>query len=817
MAKTLSDYIAEKASQKRSEAKSKDSQKSKRGKSGSGATLTEFLINHKNQEKSKTSTKGSNTLTEALLQKYTRKKQREENQERQEKISFQDDLKRTFSSLSQKTEEIKTKIYDLAGELADVTEQETLMSQNMGVLSEMLAQRAMLEKSVFLAVAHKFSDFPEIKISEARQPVEKKDDEEESDVEQDSENKDVPIKNDTKPPTINPPSSPTKKSKGTIKPGVSKKEDTKQSLFPYAEVMKLTLQSAGIASINVIGEFISKSGALGGFFKPYVRSIIKPFALAFGVGESLFNTLLTSPVNAAEREKNAALKDFGKTWSKFLNDDDFIKKFIDRDTSSSGENDEDPYTGEWGPLLDLIKSVEAVTHKYNAVNYGDGPGVIDGLTEMTIADAFKASETYRSKYGGSGAVGQYQFMTPISQAKDAGLNPYSDKFSPANQDKMAVWIIENKRQGKDWKERKISDEAFMKLVAAEWRGLPAAPDGKTYQDEYAGRNAAHTTWDKYKKTIEEVKGRKSFSRGGLDTDVMTPMTPFIVSGPESGFDFTVYDDIGRPYPLTLHGTELVDPMESGIKIYPIKNRSFDIEKDPLALSKRWRDIAYNTGEKSTASYSAGGSADFWKIAAISAKEDTLHPQGQADVAQSIYNRVAMGSYPGGKNIGAIITAEGQYQPTFGNVNKWKMIVDRKSAIAAVGSSKLIDMAAKSITHPTFQRESAKFVGGRTDFQGESQKKYMQSGDITRGKNHNFFGWFYDARLPKPAPIPKSISSQTRVTATSNKPTKQVVVNRTGGENVNPSVVSSSSRTQTKVSQSFDPLKFIRELVMRRSR
>lgn len=174
---------------------------------------------------------------------------------------------------------------------------------------------------------------------------------------------------------------------------------------------------------------------------------------------------------------------------------------------------------------------------------------------------------------------------------------------------------------------------------------------------------------------------------------------------------------------------------------------------------------------------AGGSPEFWQMVALAATEDIRHPQGQADVAQSIYNRIAVGSYPGGKNILNIITAEGQYQPTFKNQGQWRGIKDRASAINAVSvlpyvgnkASALIDMGAKSITNPLLQREAARFVGGRTDFMGESQKDSMKPDDITRGKDHNFFGWFYDARLPKAAPIHSSVKSMTKAVAAPAKP------------------------------------------------
>ena len=164
-------------------------------------------------------------------------------------------------------------------------------------------------------------------------------------------------------------------------------------------------------------------------------------------------------------------------------------------------------------------------------------------------------------------------------------------------------------------------------------------------------------------------------------------------------------------------------------------------------------------------YAAGGGMigsppDFWKLAALVSKEDSLHSQGQADVAQTIYNRAAIGTYPGGRSIGNIITASGQFAPTFSNPGSWTAIKDRKSAASAAGNASKVDMAVKSITNPTLQKNARNFVGGRTDFMGESQKKNMKPGDITRGPGFNFHGWFYDARLANPAPVPRMVISQS---------------------------------------------------------
>ena len=132
---------------------------------------------------------------------------------------------------------------------------------------------------------------------------------------------------------------------------------------------------------------------------------------------------------------------------------------------------------------------------------------------------------------------------------------------------------------------------------------------------------------------------------------------------------------------------------------------------------------------------------------------------------------------------------------------------------------LIDSAARAITNPSLQKEAARFVEGRTDFMGESQKPYMKPGDITRGKNHNFFGWFYDARLPKPAQIHSSVKSMTNAVskAKSSAPTPKKELNlidkfmlwinppkneRSGLNNIDQSVQMEVSR-ETQEQFSFD--------------
>ena len=165
-----------------------------------------------------------------------------------------------------------------------------------------------------------------------------------------------------------------------------------------------------------------------------------------------------------------------------------------------------------------------------------------------------------------------------------------------------------------------------------------------------------------------------------------------------------------------------------------------------------QDPSLQVGPGTTVS---GGNADFWTLVAIASREDS-DPQAWADIAQSIYNRAATGMYTGGKSIKGIITAPGQYEPTFGNPKDWMAIADLATASRASGKSQAeLQRVAAAIRDPKLQANAASFVGGRSDFMGESQKGSMRSdrGDVTRGPGDNYFGWFYNAKLKGPAKAP----------------------------------------------------------------
>jgi muramidase (phage lysozyme) len=178
-------------------------------------------------------------------------------------------------------------------------------------------------------------------------------------------------------------------------------------------------------------------------------------------------------------------------------------------------------SGGWKPVLELIAKHEAVGGSYDSIYPSSKK---DGLSQMTIAqaDAWQAS-TASSR--GSAAAGRYQFMYIKDQAADAGIGP-DEMFSPENQDKMAISLIEKKRGVTLDMMKSNPDEAMIRL-GMEWASLPMPKDMqggsrsvKAGQSYYAGdgRNKAGASINEVRKAMGAVES----------------VTPSNVSSPSSG-------------------------------------------------------------------------------------------------------------------------------------------------------------------------------------------------------------------------------------------------------------------------------------------
>lgn len=181
-------------------------------------------------------------------------------------------------------------------------------------------------------------------------------------------------------------------------------------------------------------------------------------------------------------------------------------------------------TGEWAPLLDLIASVESVKGSYDSIYPSS---IKKGLSNMTIAQA-DAWQARTAGSRGSAAAGRYQFMYIKQQAAAAGLKP-SEKFSPENQDKMAVALITGKRGVSKAMIKQNPTEAGKRL-AMEWAGLPVLSPTqgahrrlKAGQSYYSGdgRNSTNLPPSAVKNTFKKLKsgGLVSLKKASMSDDM----------------------------------------------------------------------------------------------------------------------------------------------------------------------------------------------------------------------------------------------------------------------------------------------------------
>jgi murein DD-endopeptidase MepM/ murein hydrolase activator NlpD len=174
--------------------------------------------------------------------------------------------------------------------------------------------------------------------------------------------------------------------------------------------------------------------------------------------------------------------------------------------------------GRWKPLLDLIAGGESTSSGgYDAMYPGrntrkEGKPV----SEMTISQAARYAGDPGD--GKNYAVGRYQFTTVRAQAKDAGLNPDKDLFSPANQDKMAIYLLEEKRDGKEWLSGKITDEQFSENLSNEWGALRSATGNVLYG------NSGSIGYDKIKPVLKQIKSTPE-QQPSPAKPTITPQTP----------------------------------------------------------------------------------------------------------------------------------------------------------------------------------------------------------------------------------------------------------------------------------------------------
>lgn len=136
--------------------------------------------------------------------------------------------------------------------------------------------------------------------------------------------------------------------------------------------------------------------------------------------------------------------------------------------------------GRIGEILNFVAGPES--RGYYDMMFG---GTRDPrILKMTIKDLVPYQLAHANR-AGSSAAGRYQIMhfNTVNYAQKAGLDPDTDRFTPENQDKMAIEFL--KERGLDrWLAGTVSDAQFLEGLAQIWAGLPAPSKGG--QSYYGG-------------------------------------------------------------------------------------------------------------------------------------------------------------------------------------------------------------------------------------------------------------------------------------------------------------------------------------------
>lgn len=500
-------------------------------------------------------------------------------QTRQEAETFESSLATQFKDLKTKSNENVNLIEKQVDILEEVNEIENNIANEIASISTLFSKNGLLENLVYAKIQEKLSAFPkadeEVEISPPAKSKQKKD----------KPKKDkkpgfsIPFLSPKKAGDIQKP--PQKLASGGITPGSSQvKQKVKQNLaVPYADTLKTTLQASGIFAVNVLGEFISATGGLGGFFAPYLNSIAKPFALALGVNQSIINSLLGRPVAAATLNLRNEQRYFGMMWGKFLNDPTFVDKYIDRE---SGADAGPPGPSSPDFWLLAVAAMFENSHPQGAADVAQAiynrlslPGWGKTIKDLILApDQFQPVRDY-------GGVAEWSQIKDESSAKafikkhgksEEQLDRVVEALrDPAKQSSAASFVGARDNFRADAYEASNNHLDDASQVSRHGHTFGVEPGGLNYNNFNAGKLKPGPV--------------PSFYKGGQMPSV-APTTSFIL-GPKSGYPVSL--DGGETTAFTGHGYELI----SGDKVYPIDTPAYNLFVDKKKTFTRWAEIYYN--------------------------------------------------------------------------------------------------------------------------------------------------------------------------------------------------------------------------------
>jgi hypothetical protein len=207
-------------------------------------------------------------------------------------------------------------------------------------------------------------------------------------------------------------------------------------------------------------------------------------------------------------------------------------------------------------------------------------------------------------------------------------------------------------------------------------------------------------------------------------------------------------------------------------------QGFDMLNKPLGEGPGEEPVPELNTDYTQPGPTTGGGQDLYTLATI-ANLESGSPQGQADVAQSIYNRMKQS----GKGVVDVTTSPGQYQPFFGkgggidpkskNIKTFDDAVKyrmKKTGENRATAERSILSTISAIQDPSKQTSSREFVGTRTSFRGSPQNTGNTLRNVSwRGSKSDNQFLNEEVVSGGPGTVPSFVSSPTKSTQVQQTP------------------------------------------------
>jgi hypothetical protein len=290
---------------------------------------------------------------------------------------------------------------------------------------------------------------------------------------------------------------------------------------PFASMPMMMGSPAASSIATILGatsSVMNSAGPGAAAIKPFIDQTISPLAKIYGKPDLNIQTKVGNNLgNVKEPDRKGGILGLLKKLVGFITGKDEGDDGEDGGgDNGSNDNNYNGGGGDWAPLLALIRKGEG---GYESIA---GKDPIKGLTDWTIQKVASSAPSFAGAY-------QLDPRSVISWAKDVGLKP-EDKFSPANQDKIAVGLIENRAQGKKWRSKQISDEQFGNNLASIWAALPvlSPTNGKQRGVSYyagVGSNKANIKPEEVEGAFKQIGSGSSNVASNPSTTPTNPGNP----------------------------------------------------------------------------------------------------------------------------------------------------------------------------------------------------------------------------------------------------------------------------------------------------